>query len=138
MIAVIDIDGVLADASHRERFVRTRPKDWAAFFDAVTDDAVIAEGRELVSNLSRDHEIVLLSGRPERTRPDTEEWLARQGIGYARLVLRPDRDHRPAPLFKSEALTALGGPEVVAVVVDDDETVVEALRVLGYTARRFP
>ena len=46
MIAVFDIDGVLADARHREHHVSGRPKDWDAFFAAVGDDPVVEAGRQ--------------------------------------------------------------------------------------------
>lgn len=137
MIAVVDIDGVLADASHRQHHVAGRPKDWDAFFAAVGDDPLIENGRALVAGLAQEHEVVLLSGRPERTRADTEAWLQRHGIEVSRLVLRPDRDRRPAARAKAELIRGVGSPEEVAVVVDDDASVVESLTSLGYRTQLF-
>lgn len=138
MIAVVDIDGVLADAGHREHFVAQRPKDWDAFFAAVGADPPITAGLELVAELAREHEVVLLSGRPERTRADTQAWLAAHGVTAARVVLRPDADRRPARLFKTGALRRLAPPEQVAVVVDDDPAVVAEVTRIGYPAMLFP
>ncbi|MCX6433200.1 MAG: hypothetical protein NTX29_10575 [Actinobacteria bacterium] len=137
MIAVFDIDGVLADASHRQHHVDQRPKDWSAFFAEVGADEVIDRGRELVGEMAGDHVIVLLSGRPESTRADTEAWLAREGIHFSSLILRPDRDHSPAADFKAGALAAIGAPDVIGLVVDDDETVVYRLAGLGYRVEHF-
>lgn len=137
MIAVVDIDGVLADASHRQHHVAGRPKDWDAFFAAVGDDPLIERGRDLVADLAQEHVVVLLSGRPERTRADTEAWLERHGIAASRLVLRADRDRRPAARAKAELIRGIGSPGEVAVVVDDDETVVESLSSLGYRTLLF-
>ncbi len=137
MIAVIDIDGVLADATHRQHHVDQRPKDWSAFFDEVGADDVIDRGRERLMELSLDHRIVLLSGRPESTRTDTEGWLDQQGIRYADLRLRPDQDRRKAADYKSEAIEAIGTPDEVAVVIDDDLAVVERLAGLGYRVEHF-
>ena len=137
MIAVVDIDGVLADAGHRQHLVASRPKDWDAFFAAVGADAPISDGIALLHELAGQHEVVLLSGRPERTRGDTEEWLARQGVAGLRLVLRPDADHRPAATLKADLIRGIGAPDRVAVVVDDDETVVETLTRVGYRTRLF-
>jgi thiamine monophosphate synthase len=81
--------------------------------------------------------IVLLSGRPESTRADTEEWLARQGISYREVILRPERDRRKAADFKAEAIGAIGEPAAVAVVIDDDPAVVERLAGLGYHVEHF-
>lgn len=137
MIAVVDIDGVLADAGHRQHHVDRAPKDWDAFFAAVGDDAPIPTGLALVRDLATDHRVVLLSGRPERTRADTEAWLSRHGVGFERLVLRADVDRRAAAMFKADAIGAIGGPAVVEVVVDDDESVVETLTRMGYATRLF-
>ncbi len=137
MIAVIDIDGVLADATHRQHHVDQRPKDWSAFFDEVGADDVIDRGRERLRELSVDHSIVLLSGRPESTRVDTEAWLALKGISFSSLILRPDRDRRRAADFKAEAIGRIGPPDRVALVIDDDLAVVERLAGLGYRVEHF-
>lgn len=138
MIAVFDIDGVLADATHRQHLVDARPRDWDAFFGLVGGDGLLADGVTLLRELAAEHVIVLLSGRPERTRVDTEAWLARHGIEVDRLVLRADTDFRPAAVVKPELLRGIAGPEDVAVVVDDDAGVVERLLESGYRARVFP
>ena len=137
MIAVFDIDGVLADASHRQHFVESRPKDWDAFFAAVGDDAVIERGVALLREYQQRDRIVLLSGRPERTRADTQAWLERNGIVVERLVLRGDRDFRSAGVAKAALVHGIGDPAEVSIVVDDDENVVESLTALGYAARVF-
>jgi hypothetical protein len=137
VIAVVDIDGVLADAGHRQHLVEARPKDWDAFFAAVGADAAIPGGLSLLRELAEQHEVVLLSGRPERTRTDTEQWLAGQGITGLRLVLRPDADHRPAATLKADLIRGIGTPDTVAVVVDDDDSVVETLTRVGYRTLLF-
>ena len=134
MIAVFDIAGVLADARHREHHVSGRPKDWDAFFAAVGDDPVVEAGRQRLLDESTRHTVVVMSGRPERCRADTEAWLQRHGMGSPRLVLRPDADRRPAAVLKADLVRQVGPPGEVAVVVDDDATVVERLAALGYAA----
>ena len=66
--AVIDLDGVVADVRHRLVHLRGRRKDWDAFFAAIPSDEPLAEGLAVASRLSGDHEVVYLTGRPERTR----------------------------------------------------------------------
>lgn len=136
-IAVVDIDGVLADAAHRQHHLDARPRDWDAFFAEVGGDAPIPAGVALVQELAADHEVVLLSGRPERARRDTEAWLAATGVPYDRLILRRDADRRPAPSMKASALARLGGPQVVVLVVDDDPDVIDRIMSLGYPGRLF-
>lgn len=137
-IAVVDIDGVLADAGHRQRHLDARPRDWDAFFAEVGSDAPIPSGLALVHELSAGHEVVLLTGRPERARADTEAWLAANGVPYARLIMRREADRRPAATMKASALGRLGGAALVVVVVDDDPGVIDHVRFLGYEGRLFP
>ena len=137
MIVVFDIDGVLADARHREHHVTGPPKDWDAFFAEVGNDEVIEEGRARLHAEAGSHEVVLLSGRPERTRSDTQAWLDRHLMGGHRLVLRPDADRRPAATLKSDLIRTVGMPGEISVVLDDDASVVEELQAAGYRCEHF-
>ncbi|MBU6243716.1 MAG: hypothetical protein KGP12_00735 [Actinomycetales bacterium] len=129
---VFDIDGVLSDARHREHHLAGRPRDWAAFFAAADQDTVIEAGRVAVLEAMSGAEVVLVSGRPERLRSVTVDWLARHGFPPLALHLRSDSDRRPAPVVKAAILDQLGGPAIVTEVHDDDAAVVEALRQAGY------
>jgi hypothetical protein len=137
MTVVFDIDGVLADGRHREHFLASRPKDWVSFFALLCDDGPIERGIERLRSMRAAHECILVSGRPERTRAATLAWLAAHGVDPLRVYLRPDRDYRPAPQFKAEVLAALGGPDAVALVIDDDERVISGLAAAGYHVEHF-
>jgi len=138
VIAVFDIDGVLADASHREHHVTGTPRNWDAFFDAVGSDTVIEEGRRRLLEEAAEHEVVLLSGRPERCRAETVAWLARNGIVAPTLMLRPDSDRRPAAAFKASVILSIGKPDKIAVIIDDDDRVLARLAGMGYHTEPFP
>jgi phosphoglycolate phosphatase-like HAD superfamily hydrolase len=131
-IAVVDIDGVVADVRHRLVHVERRPKDWDAFFAAAPQDPPHPEGLALVRRLAVDHDIVFLTGRPVRCRRDTVDWLRRHGLGEHRLVMRPGGLRRPAAEVKVELLGDLAAERRVALVVDDDASVVAAVRAAGY------
>ena len=131
-LAFVDIDGVLADVRHRLHFIERRPRDWDGFFAAAVDDPAHPEGIALVATLQADHEIVFLTGRPHRLAADTERWLAQQGVGGHRLVMRPERDRRPAASVKLELLRQLAHGRQVAVVIDDDADVIRTMRNAGY------
>ena len=134
--AVLDVDGVLADVRHRLHHVQSRPKNWDAFFAAAPEDTVLTEGLARAHELAGQHDIVYLTGRPERCRADTLSWLARHGFPDGELVMRADIDRRPARLFKAGQLHRLGQRQEVSVVVDDDGAVVEALREEGYNVEQ--
>ncbi len=131
-VVVFDIDGVLADVSHRLHHVRERPKDWHAFFAAAGDDPLLEAGCERARRAAAEHALAYLSGRPERLREVTEDWLARHELPPGLLLLRPDRDRRPARLLKLQLLRRLSRGADVVLVVDDDPEVCAALRASGY------
>jgi hypothetical protein len=130
--AAVDLDGVLADVRHRLHFVADRPKDWDSFFAAAGDDPLFEEGRAIVAELEPGHEVVYLTGRPERCRRDTVEWLRRYGLPEGRLIMRRRGDFRPARLTKVELLRQLAAARPVAVLVDDDPQVCSAAREAGF------
>jgi hypothetical protein len=132
MTAVIDLDGVVADVRHRLRHVRSRPKDWSAFFAAAPEDPLLEEGARVVRALAEVHDVVYLSGRPEMCRADTMRWLAQHDLPVAPVHLRPANDRRPSRFFKVDALRKLATSREIAVLVDDDPLVCEAARDAGF------
>jgi phosphoglycolate phosphatase-like HAD superfamily hydrolase len=132
MVAVVDVDGVLADVRHRLRHVTERPKDWRAFFAAAADDPLLPEGEETVRTLAEVYDIVYLSGRPERLREVTEQWFGRHDLPEGPLLLRPYDDYRPGRFFKVEALRRIAETRTVVVLVDDDPRVLEEARSAGF------
>lgn len=132
MLAVVDIDGVLADVRHRLHHVRSTPKDWDAFFRAAPKDPLLERGRETVTRLAEVFDVVYLSGRPERCRDDTLAWLRKHRLPEGQVLLRRQGDRRPARLVKVETLGRLSSGRDIAVFVDDDPLVLEAARKAGY------
>jgi hypothetical protein len=132
VLAVFDIDGVVADVRHRLHHLERR-RSWNAFFDAAHEDTLLAEGATLVADLARHHEIVWLTGRPEWLRDTTADWLAEHGLPGGEMYLRPYGDYRPAPRYKVDVLRTLA-PRGIAAVIDDDDEVVRAALAAGFPA----
>ena len=131
-LAVIDIDGVLADVRHRLGHLDKRPKDYRSFFREAVKDPPLAEGIDAVRRLAEVYEVVYLSGRPEHLRTDTVAWFRRHGLPDGELHLRPRNDFRPAREFKVSMLRRFTDRAPVAVLVDDDVQVLEAARTAGF------
>jgi hypothetical protein len=131
--AVVDLDGTVADVRHRLRHVERRPKDWKAFFSAAPEDPLLPEGAAVVHRLAQDHRLAYLSGRPERCRRDTEEWLQRHELPPGPVYLRRDDDRRPSWMGKLSRLRRLAADGGVDVLVDDDLMVVRQARSAGFT-----
>lgn len=108
---VFDVDGVLADASHRQEILfahgRGGRKNWKAFFDAAGDDAVIVEMARAIELMDRDLCVVLLTARPTTIQETTLSWLAQKGLRWDLLVMRPGGDYRTSPDAKRLAVAEL-------------------------------
>ncbi|MFD9000189.1 hypothetical protein ACFV0T_04255 [Streptomyces sp. NPDC059582] len=135
-LAVFDLDNTLASTAHRQRFLERSPRDWEAFFAAAPQDPPIAEGVALAVASARECEVVYLTGRPERCRPDTLDWLAAQGLPEGRVYMRRNDDRRPARRTKLEILRRLARTREVSVLVDDDELVCDDAERAGFTVVR--
>ncbi|TCC49796.1 hypothetical protein E0H75_15860 [Kribbella capetownensis] len=134
--AVLDIDATLSDTSERIHFLAKRPKDWDSFFAHAKEDAVLDEGLAVATTLAADHEIVYLTGRPERLRRDTLKWLKDNGFPDGKVYMRGNTDRRPSVLMKLGRLERLAEDRPVAVLVDDDAKVCAAAEKAGYTVMR--
>ncbi|MGW1544852.1 phosphatase domain-containing protein [Streptomyces sp. NPDC002309] len=135
-IAVFDLDNTLADTAHRQRFLERRPRDWDGFFAAAPADPPLAEGVAMARASAEECEVVYLTGRPERCRQDTLDWLAAQGLPEGRVHMRRDADRRPARLTKLETLRRIARTRVVRMLVDDDELVCDDVERAGFTVVR--
>jgi hypothetical protein len=131
-VAVVDIDGVVADVRHRLHHLRAHPPRWDRFFAAAVDDPLLDVGADVVHDLAAAHTVVWLSGRPEHLRDVTERWLRANGLPPGRLILRPPGDYRPGAQLKLESVRALSSDERVVAMLDDDPVVVETIRAAGF------
>ena len=132
-LAVFDVDNTLAGTAHRQHFLERRPRDWDGFFAAAPQDPPLAEGIALVHESAKECEIVYLTGRPERCRRDTLDWLAARHLPAGDLYMRGNADRRPARHTKLAVLRRLARTRDIRVLVDDDELVCQDARKAGFT-----
>ncbi len=133
MRIVFDIDGTLADCTHRLHHIQKDQKDWDAFFSGCREDSPILETITVCQALYTDHhDIEFWTGRPRRTRVATREWLAVHVGWWAKnrpLKMRGDEDRRPDTLLKVGYIGYLP-PDLV---FEDRQGVVDAYRERGLT-----
>lgn len=130
---VCDIDGTIADLTHRRVYVATKPKNWAAFERTMHLDAPIQPIIDVVRELhAAGWTVVMCSGRGSQNRDVTERWLAEHGVPYHALYMRRAKDYRRDSIVKAELLEAMraDGHEP-SVVFDDRNQVVEMWREAG-------
>ena len=128
---IFDIDGTLADLTHRLHHVKTRPKNWPAFHAGCGDDAPFPHMQNLISRLWLTTDIVFMSGRNEANRKVTTDWLIKHGFAgpslnpTIRLYMRADDDYRNDDIIKLELLQKLrdDGWEPVMAFDDRDRVV---------------
>lgn len=133
---IFDLDGTLCNCSHRRHFVESNPKDWDAFYESISQDEV-NENVAYVSALYQriHHKILFVTGRPERYRKETCDWLERMmdldTYDY-KLFMRPDGDHQPDHELKKKIYQEIIEPRYnVSLVLDDRDSVVKMWRSLG-------
>ena len=130
-IVIFDIDGTLADISHRRHHIEKKSKDWDAFFRGIPQDKAIKSIVRLCNILYESGvRILLCTGRREQDRMETVKWLAQNGIQYHELILRRDDDRRSDVIVKREMLAGLDRSKIL-FVVEDRSGVVEMWRSEG-------
>lgn len=133
---LFDIDGTLADIEHRRGFLLGDPPDWRAFNAAMGDDTPNLPVVSLYKSLwaTQSFEIILVSGRNEKYRKITEQWLVWNEIPFGRLLMRMDNDNRADYLIKKEILNQLiSEGKNIEFAVDDRQQVVDMWRENGIT-----
>ena len=130
-----DIDGTLANIEHRLDYVRSKPKNWAAFDAGIPNDKVNEPVAEVLRQMAKTRNtIILASGRNERSRQATVDWLRNKGLNlYQKLYMRKADDFRADDIIKDEIID-----EIVAdygklpdMWFDDRPRVVRAVRKRG-------
>lgn len=142
-IYIFDIDGTLADVTHRVHHLEGEKPDWEAFYKAAPDDPPKIDVLEIYCTLvDMGYKILLMTGRPDRYRQETEGWLEANlplvngESSYYTLFMRPEGDGRPDHVLKEEwvkdYLRVYPNEEVIGVF-EDRNSVVEMWRSNGFT-----
>ena len=121
---VFDLDGVLANADHRQHLLTPKPgqrKDWKRFFERAGDDALIEEVARLTLLLDSSLQRVLLTARPTTIKDITVAWLDRFHLAWDLLVMRPAGRYEPSPVAKKAAVDELRGFGFELLLAFDDD-----------------
>ncbi len=131
---VFDLDGTLAEISHRRHFVEPPARRWAEFFEACDRDTIIPGVRDVLLNLMRGgNRVEIWSARGGEVEEKTRVWLETNGIPREVLKrMRPIGENMP-----DEKLKRLWLHEEIAqgtkpdVIFDDRQKVVDMWRAEG-------
>ena len=132
---ICDLDGTLADISHRVHHAKGESKNWRRFFGGILEDAIAEVVADILKHYSISHQIIFVTGRPEFTRPDTVAWLYQNVpfIAEYELFMRPNGDFRPDNVVKGELYDQHIEPKFGRpfFVLDDRDKVVKMWREKG-------
>jgi predicted kinase len=121
---IVDMDGTLSLLNGRSPY------------DASTCDQDLANQPVLDTVLlwQQTLQVIIMSGRTDDCRPQTEQWLARFGIKPAGVFMRATGDQRKDSIIKQELFDRhVLGKYNIKFVLDDRNQVVEMWRSLGLT-----
>jgi hypothetical protein len=109
MLVIVDIDGTIAKAGARNRFITREGADWEAFYEDDFNDEPIKPMVDLVDSLyEKGFEICFCTSRSEIVRDKTEAWLidvfGKEKIESSTLLMRKLNDRRPCEIVKPELL----------------------------------
>ena len=143
---LVDIDGTLADGTHRQKYVRYEDyesacgrgtnekfkKDWKTYFSLLHLDTPIIPVVEWVRSLyDQGYYICIVSGRDTTQGDRTVEWLSKHNVMYHRLFMRNGGDSREDSIIKKEILDKITPNIRVAFAIDDRPRVIRMWRENG-------
>ena len=130
---IFDLDGTLALVDKR-REIAKKPNgkiNFDIFYDPqyIELDEPNSFVIELAKMYKRDgYEIVIVSGRSDRTKEATDRWLEKYGVLYDRMIMRKRKNFTPDNELKERWLEKYLDPDNIHVVVDDRQRVVDMWR----------
>lgn len=132
MIVAFDLDGTLADITHRLHFIQHKPPDWPAFYRACVYDVPVNRVIRIAEAMyNAGHTVEIWSGRSDEVKSETTTWLASQGVKYHTLRMRKAGDYRQDALIKGEWFDTLEVQCRPTLAFDDRQQVVDMWRSKG-------
>lgn len=133
---IFDLDGTLADIAHRLHHIKNGNRDWDSFFNECIYDKPkepIVELLRMCHDLGR--EIIICSGRSDRVKQETLDWLAEHGIPFHKIYMRPEGSRIKDEDLKYSWLEngLLGDKKDILFVVEDRTRMVDMWRANGLT-----
>ena len=113
---IFDIDGILADSSHRRQFPKKYNEN---FFSEVLRDKPIKKNINKI-NLIKNSKVIILTGRSIILKKITKMWLEENNIKYDHLLMRPRRSNCSNAIFKIRILKKIVSKKIFIHNIHDD------------------
>ena len=123
-IAIIDVDGTIADCSHRLHHIEKDEKDWDTFYNLAHYDAPLKDNIKKIKKLLKKNGLFpfFVTGRSNAIEWDTRDFIEKyftKGKNY-KLRMRKSEDRRSAADVKKEILHTLLKHYAVEMWFEDD------------------
>jgi hydroxymethylpyrimidine pyrophosphatase-like HAD family hydrolase len=130
-IVLCDIDGTVANNDHRQHLLKEF-KDWDKFFLELKNDHPIFSIIDIVQRYYDDNKnICFITGRPERYRAETKEWLEQFFKFQFQLIMRKDGDARNKVEIKKELFHTNFNSQEILISIENDKLLCELWSSLG-------
>lgn len=131
---IFDIDGTLADVTHRREHLLSKPKDWKSWNAKAPHDTPKPSIVRLLKTLSADSKIIITTGREDQFKETTKHWLWQHGIHHDLMLMRKTKDYRADDVIKAEMFDKIMYHGYMPwLVIDDRDRVVAMWREKGLT-----
>jgi hydroxymethylpyrimidine pyrophosphatase-like HAD family hydrolase len=108
---IFDIDNTILYQTNRSPF------DWSD----LSGDILIPEMGHLIDVFSKDEfYVILLTGRPESVRTQTEKWLEKNCVNYSELIMKEGNQYEKSYITKEKSLLEIQKKFKVELVFEDD------------------
>ena len=123
-IILCDIDGTIANNDHRQHFLEGK-KDWDGFFsELINDKPIFPIINKVIEEHNTGKDIVFLTGRPEKYRSVTTEWLKKYFDFEIRLLMRKKNDRRNKLIIKKELVEEQFKYNEIKLIIDNDKELI--------------
>jgi FMN phosphatase YigB (HAD superfamily) len=137
---IFDIDNTLANVDHRWHHLRDGKKEWDAFFSKQHLDEPYQAVLDVLHALANDRlgdEIIVVTGRDERFREVSLEWLNRhvEWFSSENLYMRPAGNREDDDVLKVKIVKnwlARHPAYTVGAIFDDRHRIIDAFRAEGW------
>jgi len=134
-LVIFDLDGTLIDVTKVRHHVEGKKKN----FDLFHKESISCPPYEKVLNLNKtlqnlsDIYIVILTGREEKYRGLSEQWLGIYSVSYSTLLMRQNNDFRKNVEVKGEIYENFKSEFVPYLAIDDTPELRDLWRGVGFS-----
>lgn len=130
---IFDLDSTLSDANWRKHHLLGEVEDWDGWYTDIDKDP---PNHEIIqfTKMARilGITVFICTGRLEKVRKESEQWLFDNGVTYDHLYMRKSDDFREDPVIKKEMLDAIiNNGYAPTIAFEDRDSVVKMWRENG-------